>query len=93
MVNAKVPYGIIANFAKLEYASLGDFVEFFDDKDKTKTEGPAELKFAADTKGYTAETSKRAGIRLAQAWDIARGTYEARKSALAAAGTGQRRRR
>ena len=27
MVNAKVPYGVIANFAKLEYASLGDFVE------------------------------------------------------------------
>ena len=89
LVNAKVPYDVIAAFANLEYVSLDDFTDFFSNKEKVKIEGPVELSFASDSNGYTAATSKRAGIRLAQAWDIARATYEVRKSALAASGTDQ----
>ena len=58
LVNTKVPVDIIVRFADLEYTSLGDFVDFFADKDKVKSDGPAELGFAVDTNGYDAKSSK-----------------------------------
>lgn len=54
LINAKVPYGVIAAFANLEYVSLGDFAQFFSEN---KNEGPAELGFVADCNGYIAATS------------------------------------
>ena len=56
---------------------MGDFVEYFTDKEKCKTDGPGELGFGAGVNGYDAASSKRAGIRLAQALLTAKSLHTA----------------
>ena len=85
MVNAKVPYGIIAKFANLQYTSLGDFVELYSDKAALKAEAPGELAFQAEENGYDVVSSKRALVRLSQAWETAGMTLQSSKKAMTAA--------
>ena len=89
MVDAKVPYDIVCRFAQLGYSSLADFVELYDDKPSLKSGAPAELEFGPGKNGYDERSSKRAGIRLAQAWETSEITLKARKEAMTAQGAAQ----
>ena len=85
MVNAKVPYDVIARFADLQYTSLADFVELYSDKAVLAGEAPDELGFKPGSNGYDEGSSKRARIRLSQAWDTAAMTLTTRKKVMTAA--------
>lgn len=84
MVNHKVPYDIISRFADLEFTSLGDFVEYFVEKENVKQDGPGDLGFADGENGYNAQTSRRAVVRLAQAWETAKAFNDTRRKAMTA---------
>ena len=89
LVNSKVPYGIIANFAELNYTSLVEFVEYFPNKEDLKANAPGELDFRTGTNNYDEAMTKRAAIRLAIPWDLEKMTKHTRDAAMTAHGSEQ----